>query len=87
MAQKMQAYYSIPKYHWNPNPNVDYKSNVIIFLPNTNFNNIRAMSLISVFFFKDRTRAIRNNGWLIWTWSFLRSNVILKCLANFFFFC
>ena len=31
-------------------PNVERRSNAIIFLPNTNLNNIRVMSLISVFF-------------------------------------
>ena len=40
-----------------------------MFLPNTNLNNIRVMSLISVFIiiiiiFKT-IRAIKNNGWLI----------------------
>ena len=55
-------------------PNVERRSNVIMFLPNTNLNNIRVMSLISVFIiiiiiiiiiiFKT-IRAIKNNGWLI----------------------
>ena len=47
-------------------PNVDYKSNVIIFLPNTNLNNIRAMSLISVFFFFSKTEHVQSkitDGW------------------------
>ena len=53
-------------------PNVERRSNAIIFLPNTNLNNIRVMSLISVFFiiiiiifFFKTILAIKNNGWLI----------------------
>ena len=65
MAQKMQAYHSIPKYHWNPNPNVERKSNAIIFLPNTNLNNVRAMALILVYFFS-KTEYVQSkitDGW------------------------
>ena len=54
-------------------PNVERRSNAILFLTNTNLNNIRVMSLISVFFiiiiiifvFFKTIRAIKNNGWLI----------------------